>query len=115
MKSLLELRVERNLTHKEIGDLLKINSNTIRQTESGTTCPSPRTRVQIESLFREKINWLNVPIIKVKAINPPVDWNFTEKKFRRLLQMIKSLPKHEQNAFLSAALIHLQSLSKELK
>ncbi len=108
MKSFRESRKEAGLTQTEICELTKIYQVTLANIETGKHNPGMTTRKQLQMLFPEKINWLDVPHLNIHPAKPAASWNDCENRFRRFLKAFKSLPIKEQQIFKKMVLRHLK-------
>ncbi len=61
MKSLRNLRKELGITLKDTESQTGINPAVFINVERGLTIPNYKTRIRIQYLFDERINWLDTP------------------------------------------------------
>jgi transcriptional regulator with XRE-family HTH domain len=114
MKSLRQLRKERNHTLKSLSEVVKIDVGDLSRIERGLILPTLKNRIRLEQVFGEKINWLATSYIDSEPYGFPVAWEDAEREFRRMVHIIGSLPVEEQKIFIVTALNHFRKMFKNL-
>jgi len=110
MNSLRQARKAKKWTLKNLSDMCGMTIAHLSWMERGKMIPTIITRVRLEMLLNERIDFLHVPNLNIEPLNPPADWNACEREFRFLLKMIKSLPVEERNEFCVTAGRHIRKL-----
>lgn len=108
MKGLRKLRRSKGYTLAKLAHLTGISTGTLSLIENGLVTPFLNTRGQLRSHLGENINFLDVPALKVEAIDPPSNWDQTERLYREFLRCLASLPSDERRAMTRSAIKHLK-------
>ena len=92
MKSLRELRGNLGITLKDTENQTEITLAVFVNVERGLTIPNSKTRIRIQYLFDERINWLDTPKVSTWRPKRETTWIECEKTFRNLVWLINGLP-----------------------
>lgn len=106
MKSLRTLRMDNHWKLQDVQDRTGLTKDWLSEIERGVTVPLPFTRNKLEILFGQKINWLDVSLIKTASIFPTT-WLECEREFKGLLRYVKGLPEDEKIVFIETIINHL--------
>jgi len=110
MKSLRQIRREKNLTLNDIAELIGVTRANVSLYERGIVSPQLSTRQRLEQFFGEPLNWIDTPAIDDRPREEPCSWNDTEREFRYFLHMVASLKVKQRRDFINAVIRHLQRL-----
>jgi transcriptional regulator with XRE-family HTH domain len=113
MKGLKATRKELGYSRAFILANIGLAMSSISEIENGKNVPTYETRKKIESVLNKKINWLDVPYLKISPV-VPMEWNFLERDYRSLVRGIKGLPIDERKPFIESAIRHLNDILTKL-
>jgi transcriptional regulator with XRE-family HTH domain len=112
MKSLRNLRMENHMSLQDVQDRSGLTKDWLSEIERGITVPLPYTRKKLELIFDQKINWLDIPVLRTTPTFPTT-WLECEREFKGLYRYVKGLPDDERNDFIITIINHLTKIKEE--
>lgn len=107
MKDLTTLRAEQKMTQQDLANKAQVSNLTICNTEQQRHEPNDATRLKIERVFGERVNWLLTLGLNEEA--PPQDWGMLETGLRSVLQSASKLPEQQREQFVQMTKMYLKT------
>lgn len=110
--SLREVRQKKGFSQEELAKKAGLSAVAISLIETGKVAPQARTRMSIEKVLGERINWLTTKGLHSFREGQMTTWEAVEQTFRKALHEINGLQQVERLEFVKLAKQYLEDFKE---